>query len=68
MQIECPKFLDSPYYDEKTRKLKKGAPKKLVDEYNRFQKALQMSDEMYGKEPLAVQLKAKHRKLKEEKK
>jgi len=48
MTISRPDFLDSPYYDKKTGKLKKGAPKKVVDEYNAFQKSRQASNELYS--------------------
>ena len=34
-------YLDSPYYDKDARKLREGAPKKIVDNYNKIQKELQ---------------------------
>lgn len=45
--LRAPSYLKSEWYDEKTRKLKKGAPKKLVDEYNAYQEP---SDEVLDEE------------------
>lgn len=36
MQVKKPKFVDSPYFDSIRFELKKGAPKKIRDEFEAF--------------------------------
>jgi hypothetical protein len=36
MSMQAPKYLDSPYYDERTGTLREGAPQELMDEYREY--------------------------------
>jgi hypothetical protein len=47
MSMAMPKFMSSKWYDPETDKLREGAPKELVDEYNEYHEP---SDEVLDEE------------------